>query len=154
MKGTAGADIGPLLVQGITCLLAILLAPQIFEKLDIYFMQLGIYRLGVLGAFFHGLLLFETIILQYFDCRKSIMWVYAYFFVSNAIFTIIVMVTLGFEYYGYGYFVSAATTFLFSSVVLFNHVRQLPYHAFISNNNSVQTRIKTTATDRHQQAWT
>lgn len=141
-------------MQGAVCLLAILLAPQIFEFLNTYFMQLGIFRLGALGAFFHGLLLFGTIILQYFDCRKSIMWTYIYFFASNAVFTIFVMVAYGFEYYGYGYFLSAATSFILGAFILFQHVRRLPYHAFISNNNSVITKTKTSATERHNEVWT
>ncbi len=135
-------------MQGAICLLAILLAPQIFEMLDIFFLQLGIFRLGTLGAFFHGLLLFGTIILQYFDCRKAIMWVYLYFFLSNAIFTLIVMLYFGFEYYGYGYFLSAASSFVLGALVLFQHVRKLPYHSFITNNNSVKRDVKTPATDR------
>lgn len=141
------------LIQGGVCLIAILLAPQIFELVQVYFLQLAIFRLGVLGAFFHGLMLFATIILQYFDCRKAIMWTYIYFFASNALFTAIVMVFYGFEYYGYGYFLSAATSFVFGVGVLFAHMRKLPYHAFISNNNSVKSRIDTTATERHQEAW-
>ncbi|MCI5048757.1 MAG: exopolysaccharide Pel transporter PelG [Rickettsiales bacterium] len=140
-------------MQGAVCLLAILLAPQILEALETFFMQLGIFRLGVLGAFFHGLLLFGTIILQYFDCRKSIMWTYLYFFLSNALFTTFVMIAYGFEYYGYGYFMSSASSFALGGWVLFRHVRRLPYHAFISNNNSVKSRIKTTATERHHEVW-
>lgn len=140
-------------MQGAVCLLAILLAPQIFELLDVYFMQLGIFRLGALGAFFHGLLLFETVILQYFDCRKSIMWTYIYFFASNVAFTLIVMLFYGFEYYGYGYFLSAASSFALGAYILFRHVRRLPYHAFISNNNSVIEKTQTTATERHNEVW-
>lgn len=139
--------------QGVVCALAVLLAPQIFEKLNIYFMQLGMFRLGVLGAFFHGLLLFGTIILQYFDCRKSIMWVYGYFFATNLLFTLFVMMAYGFEYYGYGYFLSAASSFVLGSFVLFKHIRMLPYHAFISNNNSVQVKTKTDASERHNEVW-
>lgn len=140
-------------MQGVVCLLAILLAPQILEAINTFFMQLGIFRLGVLGAFFHALLLFETIILQYFDCRKSIMWTYAYFFLSNTFFTIFVMIAYGFEFYGYGYFLSAMSSFVLGAYVLFRHVRILPYHAFITNNNSVQLKTATTATDRHHEVW-
>lgn len=142
-----------LMMQGITCLLAVLLAPQIFELLQVAFMQLGMFRLGVLGALFHGLMLFETIILQYFDCRRSIMWVYIYFFASNAVFTLLAMLMYGFEYYGYGYFIASASSFALGAFVLFHHVRHLPYHAFISNNNSVQVKTKTAASERHNQVW-
>lgn len=142
-----------ILIQGVTCLLAILLAPQIFEAINAYFLQLGMFRLGVLGAFFHGLLLFETVILQYFDCRKAVMWTYAYFFVTNLVFTLVVMLMYGFEFYGYGYFLSASSAFGLGAYILFQHVRHLPYHAFITNNNSVTLKTETTATERHAEAW-
>jgi len=138
-------------MQGAVALLAILLAPQIFDAINTFFMQLGIFRLGVLGAFFHGLLLFLTIILQYFDCRKSVMWVYVYFFVSNTFFTIFVMLAYGFEFYGYGYFLAATSSFALGGYILFQHVRRLPYHAFIPNNNSVMLKTRTTATARHHE---
>jgi uncharacterized membrane protein len=137
------------LIQGAICLVAILLAPQIFDALNIFFLQLGMFRLGVLGVFFHGLLLFGTIILQYFDCRKAIMWIYAYFFASNAVFTLLIMLFWGFQWYGYGYFMSACSSFILGAIVLFNHLRELQYHSFITNNNSVKSHIETTATQRH-----
>lgn len=142
-----------ILIQGTICLLAILLAPKIFEAINILYMQLGIFRLGVLGAFFHGLMLFATIIMQYFDCRRSIMWIYLYFFASNSVLTLGIMWYFGFEYYGFGYFLSAASSFAISGIALFSHARNLPYHAFITNNNSVRKSIETSATERHNQVY-
>src|SRR5690606_5635917 len=57
-------------VQGTITIIAILMAAKLFELLNINYLQIGIFRLGTLGAFFHVLLLFEMIILSYFDCRK------------------------------------------------------------------------------------
>lgn len=134
-----------MMLQGATCFLAILLAPQLFNFIGMYFLQLGIFRLGALGTFFQALLLFSTIILQYFDCRKANMWIFIFYFASNTLFTLIAL-QLGFEYYGYGFFLASAASFTLSAVILFNHVRKLPYHAFITNNNSVQVpKIETTA---------
>lgn len=134
-----------MLLQAIICFLAILLAPQIFELVGMFYVQLSIFRLGALGSFFQVLLLFSTIILAYFDCRKTNMWIFAFYFVSNTLLTL-VFLQKGFEYYGYGFFLSSCVTFLLSAVLLFNHVRKLPYHAFITNNNSVQVpNVKTSA---------
>lgn len=134
-----------MLLQGIVCFLAILLAPQIFELAGMFYLQLSIFRLGALGSFFQVLLLFATIILAYFDCRKMNMWIFIFYFASNLILTLVCL-QKGFEYYGYGFFLSSAITFLLAAALLFNHVRKLPYHAFITNNNSVQVpKVKTSA---------
>jgi uncharacterized membrane protein len=134
-----------MLLQGAICFLAILLAPQIVEYMGLFFVQLSIFRLGALGSFFQVLLLFSTIILAYFDCRKMNMWIFVFYFVSNTILTIIT-IQLGFEYYGYGFFLSSCLTFMLSAMLLFSHVRKLPYHAFITNNNSVKvSKIATSA---------
>ncbi len=134
-----------MLLQGIIAFLVILLAPQIFERMNIFFLQLGIFRLGVLGAFFQVLILFTTIILSYFDCRKSNMWIFAFYFVSNTILTLVFM-NMGYEYYGFGFFLASALSFFVAAAILFNHVRKLPYHAFITNNNSVKVpKVKTSA---------
>lgn len=134
-----------MLLQGIIAFLVILLAPQIFERMNIFFLQLGIFRLGVLGAFFQVLILFTTIILSYFDCRKSNMWIFFFYFISNTILTLVFM-QMGYEYYGYGFFLASALSFFLAAAILFAHVRKLPYHAFITNNNSVKVpKAKTSA---------
>jgi uncharacterized membrane protein len=133
------------LLQGIVAFLAILLAPQIFEKIGMFFVQLAMFRLGVLGSFFQVLVLFSTIILSYFDCRRANMWIFVFYFVSNAVLTLIFM-QAGYEYYGYGFFLSSALTFFVAAAVLFAHTRKLVYHAFITNNNSVKLpKMHTTA---------
>lgn len=134
-----------MLLQAIVCFLAILLAPQIFELAGMFYVQLSIFRLGALGSFFQVLLLFSTIVLAYFDCRKTNMWIFVFYFVANTLLTLIFL-QKGFEYYGYGFFLASASTFLLAAMLLFNHIRKLPYHAFITNNNSVQVpKVKTSA---------
>ncbi len=125
-----------IIVQGTVCVLAILLAPQIFNLLGINYAQIGIFRIGTLAAFFHVLVLFQMIILSYFDSRKITMYIQLVFLVSNTMFTLWSM-SKGFEFYGYGYFISSVITFLLTSIALFHYVRNLPYHAFITNNNSI-----------------
>lgn len=142
-----------ILIQGAACLIAIVLAPQIFDLINNAYLQLGIFRIGTLGVFFHGLMLFGTIILQYFDCRREIMWIYLYFFLSNALFTLIIMLFYGFEFYGVGYFLSAVTSFAISVIVLMRHIQHLPYHAFITNNNSVILKSNTAAAERHNEVY-
>jgi uncharacterized membrane protein len=133
-------------LQGVVAILAILLAPQLFERIHMYFVQLGIFRLGVLGSFFEVLILFTTIILSYFDCRRHNMVIFIFYFVSNALLTLVFM-QQGYSMYGYGFFLSSALTFGLAATILILHVRNLPYHAFISNNNSVKQPNAHTSAD-------
>lgn len=128
-------------LQGAICFVTILLAPRIFEAMHMFFMQLGMFRLGTLGALFHVLLIFECIILSYFDCRRHTMWIYLFFMVTNALFTWISM-DAGFPYYGYGYFLASAISFIVAGFVVVSHVRKLPFHSFITNNTSINPRVK------------
>jgi polysaccharide biosynthesis protein PelG len=126
-----------LVIQGTITLVAILTAAKLFELLNINYLQIGIFRLGTLGAFFHVLLLFELIILSYFDCRRTAMWIQGAYLAANAILTVWT-IDLGFPYYGFGYFLSSLLAFVLASVVLFDHIQKLPYHAFITQNNSLR----------------
>jgi polysaccharide biosynthesis protein PelG len=126
-----------IVIQGTISLLSILLAAKILDVLNINYMLISIFRIGILGAFFHVLMLFEMIILSYFNCRKSIMVIEGVYLAANALFTL-GCIHLGFPYYGYGYFLSSLVCFGLTSVLLFSHIQKLPYHAFITNNNSLK----------------
>lgn len=136
-------------LQGVVTFLVILLAPQIFEHIHLFFVQLAIFRLGALGSFFQVLVLFAMIILSYFDCRRANMWIALFYFVTNALFTLITL-QAGYKYYGYGFFLSSTLTFFVSATILLLHVRKLPYHAFITNNNSVKVPKVHTTADYHE----
>jgi polysaccharide biosynthesis protein PelG len=123
-------------LQGCICVFTILLSPQLFEWLNIGFGQLGIFRLGVLGAFFHGGFLFLSIILAYFDQRRIVL-VQAFLFLgTNGLFTII-SIRLGFPYYGYGYFLASMIAFGCAFVATARLLNRLPYQTFICQNSSI-----------------
>lgn len=124
-------------VQGTVTLLAIVLAAQLFDLLNINYLQIGIFRIGTLGAFFHVLMLFELIVLSYFNCRRQVMVIEGAYLLLNALLTM-GCIRLGFPYYGYGYFLASLLCFAWASVVLFKHIKDLPYHTFITNNNSLR----------------
>lgn len=138
-------------IQGVIAFAFILLAPQIFHYLKIFFVELGIFRLGVLGSFFQVLILFATIILSYFDCRRMNMWIFAFYLASNILLTLFFM-QKGYSYYGYGFFLASALTFFLAAALLLSHVRKLPYHAFITNNNSVKLPKAETSADYYEHA--
>jgi len=126
-----------IIVQGAIVFLAIVLAPAIFEAINVNLKQVGIFRMGVLGAFFHVLLLFESIVLSYFDSRRTVMWLAILYFVLNTVFTLVTL-ELGFPFYGYGYLLSSMVVFVLTSLILFRYIQKLPYHAFITSNKSIK----------------
>lgn len=123
-------------IQGTITFLAVVLAPQIYAWVGLSYVQIGMFRITCLGAFFHVLILFEMIILSYFDSRRITMYTQMLYLVMNTAFTLWSM-NSGFPYYGYGYFISSVLTFVITTVTLFYYIRNLPFHAFITNNTSL-----------------
>jgi uncharacterized membrane protein len=126
-----------LILQSAVCVSAILLAPELFGALNIDFAQLGMFRIGTLGALFHVMFLGASIIISYFDKRMALLKLQTLFLVSNGVLTW-VFLQFGFPYYGYGYFLSAALAFGASFVVIARFVGDLPYHTFIVDNTSAR----------------
>lgn len=120
-----------IVIQGTFSLLCIILAPRILEFLGVSYLQLGIFRFGVLGAFFHVLLLCLTIVLSYFELRKQVLWLTVFFMLTNGLFTFYSL-NHGFPYYGYGYFAAALLSFLIGAMVTFRELGRIPYHTFIT----------------------
>lgn len=125
-----------IVLQGSITYVCILLAPNILDYLSIGFLQLSIFRFGLLGSFFHVLVLFLTIILSYFDQSKLILKLHILFFATNFVFSYISL-KLGFAYYGYGYFLSTLVTAVVTYFSAMHLLVQLPYFAFVKGNSAV-----------------
>ncbi len=125
-----------MLFQGGITFLVLLTAPKILSLLGMNYIQLGMFRFGVLGAFFQVMALFITIVLSYFDNRKAVCALQGLLLVSNAAFTYATL-QLGFPYYGYGYFLASLLTFTVAAIVTVRFVIKLPYSTFVLNNTSV-----------------
>ena len=82
-----------------------------------------------------------TIVLAYLDLNHLTLGLHVLFLVVNAAGTL-VSLRLGFAYYGYGYFVASVVAFLAACVITLRCLDDLPYHAFITGNASVQTEPK------------
>jgi uncharacterized membrane protein len=126
-----------LILQGSISLVAIMLAPQLFTWLGINFRQLGIFRLGLAGAFFHAGFLFLSIFLSYFDQRRMQLRLSLLLFATNGAFTLLSL-RLGFAFYGYGYFLSALIACGCAFVAVGRLISRLPYHTFVTMNTSIQ----------------
>jgi uncharacterized membrane protein len=113
------------------------LAPAVIELARLHYVQLSIFRLGTLGAGFHVSFICISILLLYFDLRRSYLWLQLLFAVTNVGLTA-AFLPYGFAYYGLGYFVASALCFAVSAVTLYRSVNRLPYLAFVANNPSVR----------------
>jgi len=127
---------GLMVLQGSICVIVILISSRIFDLLQINYMQLGIFRFGVLATMFQVFSLFILIILSYFDHRKATLLIQLIFLVTNVAFTLL-SIKLGFKYYGYGYFLASLVTFLAAALITMQYVNKLVYHTFITRNSSV-----------------
>jgi len=126
-----------LLLQGSIAFLGVLMAPEIIALVHGNYLQIGILRYGLLGSLFQVLTLFMLILLSYFDSRKSSLCIQLVFLVTNGLFTW-GSIQAGFSYYGYGYFLSSLFTFILAAIVMTKYVLRLPYHTFITTNESVR----------------
>lgn len=123
-------------LQGSVAVAAVLVAPRLFEALQINFMQMGVFRLAVLGALFHMLLLFPCIILAYFDLRRLVLAISVAFLALNAGLTAL-SIEMGFRFYGYGYFLACLLCAALALGLGARAVARLPYLAFVKVNRSV-----------------
>jgi uncharacterized membrane protein len=127
---------GFIVLQGSICFLAIILAPRLFDMFSVNYLQMGMFRLGVAGTLFQILSVFLMIVLSYFDDRKTVVLLQFLFVISNALLTIISM-NMGFPYYGLGFLLASLLTFTVTAVVVVRYLREITFHAFITNNHSV-----------------
>ena len=121
-----------LVLQGAISLMVILFAPQIFELIGIDFLQLNIFRLGTVGAFFAALNFFIVVIFSYFDSQENMLRVTATMLVSNTLTTILSLY-LGFPFYGYGFCMSMIFSFFVAAILFVGFLNNLTYHIFITN---------------------
>ena len=123
--------------QGCITAFVVLSAPKLLSLLGVNLIGLGMFRLGVIGSFFHVLMAFVSVILAYFDLRRKLLFVYFLLFVTNTVFSL-VSTSLGFAYYGYGFFLSALVTLIVAYALAAWSLGRLPYLTFIANNPSVK----------------
>ncbi len=126
-----------IVLQGGIVVLLLLLSPRLYELIGFSYTQIGMFRFGVLGAFFHVLLVMQFIILTYFDFRRLVLALQGLFLVTNIIFTF-VSLNMGFPFYGAGYFASTLVTFAVTYLAMVRYVGELPYRTFVRDNLSVK----------------
>ena len=101
--------------QGLLSGLTIIFILNIADYFHLSQSQMGIFRIGILGAFLQVGLLFVITIFFYFDFQKEVWWVSLCFLVSNFIFSLLSQY-FGLPTYGFGY---AAAAFVSVAVAIF-----------------------------------
>ena len=137
VRSTLGGARTFVVLQGSICLATIAMSPKLFSVFHVNFAQIGMFRIGVLGAFFHVLFLGLSIVLSYFDLRMATLRLQLLFLVTNGLLTCVTL-KAGFPYYGYGYFLAALITFAAAFLTAAYYLNRLPYQTFVVSNSSVE----------------
>ncbi len=124
------------LIQGVICIVTLIMAPAILEYLQISLYNIGTFRYAIIGASFQIITLFAIILLSYYDYQRGAVAVQIVFLCTNALFTLVTL-KMGPIYYGLGYCLSAIVTFLVAGIILETYVNRLVYHTFITQNTSI-----------------
>ena len=127
--------------QLIKILIAMLLAtsiiivglPALYNVIALSEIQLGIFRMGLLGVVWHTMFLFCVTFLLYFDLRFPALVLSAFYFVLNGALTLFFL-PQGLEYFGLGYMLAGAIAFLVAAAWLMRELPWLTYHTFVTNS--------------------
>ncbi len=116
-------------IQGAVSLVCIVLAPQIVDVLALPEAAIRTFQLACLGAMFHVLLLITTLVLLYFDLRRTALTSCLLFLVLNGTFALSSL-RLGVHTYGLGYALASLIALTTALVSLCRGVRNLDYFTF------------------------
>jgi uncharacterized membrane protein len=116
---------------------AILVAPRFISTIPGGLEMIPVFQIGTLSAFLQILFLFALIIISYFDLRGTLLSASAVFFVSNGAFSGASLL-LGYEFYGYGYFLSVLLSLAVAYALAAKSIGRLPYMTFIGNNRGLR----------------
>ena len=126
-------------LQVAVCYLAILAAPHLIGMAQGAPEMVPIFRFGVLGALFHGVLLCAMAILSYFDLRRELVRVAVAFLALNAGLTL-VSLWFGLGYQGYGYAGATLLSLIYAYFLVSSRITRLPFVTFIVNNGELRRR--------------
>jgi len=120
-----------LMTLGALCALAILLSPTIAPWLGLRYQQLGIFRLGILSAFFQFIFLSASSIILFLDRQIRFCLLQVIFLCCQIAFTLIT-IQMGHQYSGYGHLVACALSALVAMAVLDSTLTKIVYLTFAS----------------------
>jgi uncharacterized membrane protein len=117
-------------LQGIISGICILLAQPIADLFGLNSGQLGVFRIGILGAFMQMACIMIINILFYFDAQREVVFVTALFAACNAVFAWI-SIQIGLPAFGYGYTLTSFVTLVAGFFILDRRLKDLGYWTFM-----------------------
>ncbi len=127
-------DVG--LVQLSVTLLVLLLPTIVLGAVGVPQSAVFLLRFCAMGAAFQSGVLMLTIVLHYFDSRRSVLHINLVFLLTNTVFSW-VSVRMGEPWYGTGYFVACVVTFAFAYWAVQRTFANMLYLAFVRQNAAV-----------------
>jgi uncharacterized membrane protein len=125
--------------QLVVCGLVALSAPAVVSLLDLQFRQVGILRLGLIGAAFQFLFITCSSLTLYFDRRAVFFLLQLVFLALNAALTFLLL-PFGPNYLGLGFLAACAISALIAYLALARTLYRLEYLTFIANNPAHRMR--------------
>lgn len=117
------------MVQAALCLIVVLGAPSIIEVSGLHFQQVGILRLGALGALFQFVFFSATSLLLFFERHFQFLLLQALFLTLQIGLTALT-VKMGTSYYGLGNLVACVISGVLSLAVLERTMKNLTFLTF------------------------
>lgn len=115
--------------QGLISLVFLTFAPEIANFLKMQWVQIPVFRVAVVGAFLHSLLLVTVIITLYFDFKPLALAICGVFFATNGFFTVITT-KLPAPFLGFGYLASSFVSLVFAYYSLDFKLKKLEFITF------------------------
>lgn len=115
--------------QGMLSIVAIIFAPDIIHAFMMSNTTILVFRVTILGAFVHTMLLITTIIILYFDFQKLAFIIAVLFMVTNGLFTYFTTL-MPMQFVGYGYVCAALITLMVAFYSLDAMLKKLEYITF------------------------
>lgn len=122
-----------IVIQGTVSVLIAFFAPDILVYLGASYSQTGIFRLGVLAAFFHVQIIFVVAILTYLDIRRINLMLQIVFVVLSAVGTLLTLQS-GYSTYGLGYLAAAIIVWVLAYAYMQRVLRDLLFYTFVVVN--------------------
>jgi len=119
------------LFQGILSAVIIIFIYKIADAFNLNPYQMGIFRIGILGAFLQMGFLMILNIIFYFDFQKDAFKVCLIFLLTNGLLTLVTLF-IGYQSFGFGYTVASFITVFFSFLLLNHKLKNLDYWTFMA----------------------
>ena len=121
-------------VQGITTLLLVASAGKLTQWFHVSFIQLGIFRITLFGAFLLMAFLAMLTVLFYFNDRRGALICTAVFMLANGVLSAVTILKNE-AWYGFGFVVASSVALLIAATRVNSRLDDLEYHTF---NTSAQ----------------